>query len=332
MDVFTGLTLLASILGVVSAIWKGGTWLVNKKRLGSCRLLVAVCGRADVRPGNYRKVRRGLKRLRYALYADNLKRYFASPEGQNMWYYVYFSPRLVNRDAVPLMNCRVSVTIPEPRTLRFEPVVDSQDLQLTPSHLDWFCSGAVPPGGDLFVEVGGVHSSAVPIRLVILKDSTPRRVLKLEVRASFEEKGTADCRVRGDVLLELDWEERVAWILVPVSHLGKAVLPTKELRLNRYYLVNLPPDEREKRAVLARLDTLGPPQTASARPNELGHYHLSPDGSKMIIQGSFGMEDLKTLRSLGATYLGAYLCDGMAEDSVYDELQRPEWNPPEATD
>ncbi|AEG15865.1 hypothetical protein Desku_2329 [Desulfofundulus kuznetsovii DSM 6115] len=331
MDVITVIGLLASLATLVTSVWMVAAWLLKKRQIRAFKVLLVFCGQDDVRPCGYRTVRRGIKRIKYAQYADNLKAHSYPEEDQGKWYYIYFSPRLVNMASVPIANCTVSVSTREQRGLRFDPVFDSRNLQLTPRQLYWFYPGVVRPGEDLVVELSGERGSSAPIRLLVLKDSGPRHVLRLEVTASFGEERTTTFRIRGEVVIELNWPERIAWILVPVTHLGKAALPMKELRLNRYYLLRLPRDEREKYTVLARLERLGPPRTSSARPHELVHYRLSPDGSKAIVQAIFAMEDLEVLRSLGATYLGAHLRDGIAEDSVYQELQRPEWNLPETT-
>lgn len=280
------LQLLDILLGLGRALGEAITWLLSKKQGALLDILLTFGGNDDLRPCGYKTVRRGIRRLKYAQYIDNLK-LVCDAKDQDRWYYIFFSPRLTNMTPFPLMNCTVTVTARKKEFLRFEPSFNSPTLQLTFCRLRWYYPKTIQPGESLTVEIGGQGGESVPICLLIREDGEPYYVLTLDIAATSEKGRTKTFRIRRDVVIKLDWPRKLAWILVPVTNFNKLVLPTREVRLNRYYLLNLPPEEKEKSAVLVKLKKLGPQRDSYAKPNELLSYRFSPDDSKIIVQANF---------------------------------------------
>jgi len=83
--------------------------------------------------------------------------------------------------------------------------------------------------------------------------------------------------------------------------------------MNAYYLIDAD-----------KLDQARQYAPAFGLPNQLFQYVINPDGTKAVVQADW--VDTSWLDENGV-YLGKLLPDGGAEQGVYDELAKPEWQP-----
>ena len=86
--------------------------------------------------------------------------------------------------------------------------------------------------------------------------------------------------------------------------------------MNAYYLINA--NKLEQACQYA---------STTGLPNQLFQYTISPDGTKAIVQADWSEEGIAWLNANG-TFLGELQPDGSASDAVYEELAKPEWQPP----
>lgn len=63
---------------------------------------------------------------------------------------------------------------------------------------------------------------------------------------------------------------------------------------------------------------------STGAPSQLFQYTISPDGTKAVVQADWSEEGIEWLSKNGV-YLGRLLENGLAEQSVYNELAKPEW-------
>jgi alpha-mannosidase len=86
--------------------------------------------------------------------------------------------------------------------------------------------------------------------------------------------------------------------------------------MNAYYLISA--DKLEQARQLA---------PSAGLPNQLFQYCISLDGTKTIVQADWSEEALTWLNKNG-TFLGELQADGSASQGVYEELAKPDWQPP----